>query len=95
MKILPDQFYAMEADDFWLMFAGWQDQLIYEQVITRNLAYIIHCSMVGKPLSIQKLWPIAGEKPVKASEDRALATLRKFKEQEALQKAADKLKKNA
>lgn len=86
MDLLPDVFYQMRQDDFWLKLEGWIEQLLYEQSVVRRHAYIIHCSMSSKPVSIDKLWPMPNGKRLPEDTSKQKALLKKFKEREYLDK---------
>ena len=83
----------MDIEEYALKRKGWHNQLIYEQTIFRRLAYIIHISLVEKPKSAEKLWPLPTDtKRAKGMTPEQRKVLDKFREQEALKK--HKSKKN-
>lgn len=70
----------MERKDFWLLWKGFKNKLIYDQTIIRRLAYIMHISTVPKPAKIHQLWPLPGDSKVGIMDSKLRELLKRQKE---------------
>jgi hypothetical protein len=61
MRLTPYDYYTMSWADYHLTCEGWVKARENDQYLLRRVAYIVHASMVSKPVDPDKLWPI-GEK---------------------------------
>lgn len=75
---MPEVFYSMEMDEFWLMYEGWVDDKTHFEGLLRRHAYIIHASMVSNPAALERLWPMGEKRSTKITDSQRekLAKLR-------------------
>lgn len=92
---MPDTFYSMEIDDFWLLLKGWQKKENRYHDLLRHATMIISCSgFAGKEIvkRFDKLWPpVQSEKKISIRE-KALQQLKKLKEIDEKNKDLEKVK---
>lgn len=94
LGIMPEVWYDMQIDDFFLMVKGFQKRKEYGEGLFKRLAYIVHASMVSKPLNPDKLWPMNGEKRM-TQDDLNKRSEIMMKRIELMQKIEDEKKKHA
>jgi hypothetical protein len=88
MNLTPYDYYCMTWYEYNLKCEGFVKAKELDQHLLRRVAYIVHCSMVSKPLSPEKLWPIGDE--AKDKDKISPSLMKKL----AAFKAKEKLKEN-
>jgi hypothetical protein len=66
MGMAPYDYYIMTWSEYHLKCVGFNRAREIDQYLLRRVAYIVHASMVSKPVDPEKLWPI-GEKKSEVS----------------------------
>lgn len=56
--LLPEHFYQMERDDYWLLHRGFFNKRIYDQRVFRNGIMLLISPWVKNPPSPYQLWPL-------------------------------------
>jgi hypothetical protein len=83
MNLLPYDYYCMTWHEYNLKCEGFVRAKEMDQHLLRRVAYIVHASMVSKPLSPDKLWPI-GESKKETISPSLMKKLAAFKAKEKL-----------
>ena len=63
MKLKPREYYLLMPYEFFCMCEGYNAEKRFDVEITRFAAYRIHQSLVEKPLSIERFWPMEPTEP--------------------------------
>lgn len=87
MGLMPKDFYSLSMREWKAKVKGWHKHQKNIAYLLRRQAYIIHASLVEKPLDPEQLWPIDKIQETKETQDeRLLRKLSNFKQAEWQQK---------
>lgn len=78
MNMLPYDYYCMTHYEYNLKCDGYAKARELDQYMLRRVAYIVHASLVEKPVNPDTLWPIGEKKPDEISPEllKKLAAVR-------------------
>lgn len=94
--LLPEDFYLMDKDDYWLLHKGFFNKRVYEQRVLRNVVMTMIAPWVKSMPSPFQIMPLPGDDELRKQIDKsgkergmrvseaALITLKRHKEKERL-----------